>query len=81
MARKAETTKKEPKKTIRKKVEKVAEPVKEVNPLEITYIYHEGDNLPEIAKAMTGHAYLMGKILMKNGKTTYDLKDGDVLKW
>ena len=80
MARKAETTKKEPKKTIRKKkVEPI--PVQEENPLEITYIYHEGDNLPEIAKAMTGHAYLMGKILMKNGKTTYDLKDGDILKW
>lgn len=50
-------------------------------PLEITYIYHEGDNLPEIAKAITGHSYLMGALLFMNGKNMNNLKEGDVLIW
>lgn len=58
---------------------KIEEEKKE--PLEVTYIYHEGDNLPEIAKAITGHAYLMGALLFMNGKNMNDLKEGDVLIW
>lgn len=67
------------KKTVRKK--KTAEPVKEPKSLEITYIYHEGDNIHDVAEAITGHAYLAGALLYANNKSMNTLKEGDVLKW
>lgn len=75
-----------------KKTTKKAEPVKEEKvtkkaikeepkPLEVTYIYHEGDDISKIAKALTGKNYMEFKLLSVNGKTLNTLKDGDVLKW
>ena len=75
-----------------KKTTKKAEPVKEVKvikkvikeepkPLEVTYIYHEGDDISKVAKALTGKDYMEFKLLSANGKTLNDLTDGDILKW
>ena len=70
---------------------KKTEEVKEVKPkkvkpklveeLEVTYIYHEGDNLPEITKQLTGQYYLIEKLLRANGLNMNTLKDGDILRW
>lgn len=75
-----------------KKTTKKAEPVKEEKvtrkvikekpkPLEITYIYHEGDDISKVAKALTGKDFMEFKLLSANGKTLNDLTDGDILKW
>lgn len=75
-----------------KKTTKKAEPVKEEKvtkkaikeepkPLEVTYIYHEGDDISKIAKALTGKDYMEFKLLSANGRTLNDLTDGDILKW
>ena len=75
--KKTETKKTAPRK---KKVEAVPvpEPVKE---LEVSYIYHTGDNINDIAAALTGHAYLAGALLSRNGRNLNTLTDGDMLKW
>lgn len=73
--KKAETTK--PKKETKPKQVKP----KMVEKLELTYIYHEGDDLPEMIRAMTGHEYLLGTVLKKNGLTLNTIKEGDILRW
>lgn len=76
------TTKKTTKKAEPVKEEKVVKkPVKKEEPLEVTYIYHEGDDISKVAKALTGKDYMEFKLLSANGKTLNDLTDGDILKW
>ena len=48
---------------------------------EAVYIYHEGDNLQEIARVLTGHEYLMYRMIEYSGLTVDSLKDGDIIKW
>lgn len=48
---------------------------------EAVYIYHEGDNLQEIARILTGHEYLMYRMIEYSGLTVDSLKDGDIIKW
>lgn len=77
------TTKKTTKKAEPVKEEKITRKVikKEAEPLEVTYIYHEGDDISKISKALTGKDYMEFKLLSANGKTLNDLTDGDILKW
>ena len=77
------TTKKTTKKAEPVKEEKVTRKVikEEPKPLEVTYIYHEGDDISKVAKALTGKDYMEFKLLSANGKTLNDLTDGDILKW
>ena len=76
------TTKKTTKKAEPVKEEKITRKViKEAGPLEVTYIYHEGDDISKISKALTGKDYMEFKLLSANGKTLNDLTDGDILKW
>lgn len=48
---------------------------------EAVYIYHDGDNIQQIAKIMTGHSYMLYKLLEYNGINAGDIKDGDIIKW
>lgn len=57
----------------------VPEPVKEVP--EAVYIYHSGDDIHKIAKLLTGHSYMVFKVLEYNHKSFDELKDGDLIKW
>ena len=77
------TTKKTTKKAEPVKEEKVTKKVikEELKSLEVTYIYHEGDDISKIAKALTGKDYMEFKLLSANGRTLNDLTDGDILKW
>lgn len=66
----------------RKKPEAVKEApasIKEVP--EAVYIYHSGDDIHKIAKLLTGHSYMVFKVLEYNHKSFDDLKDGDIIKW
>ena len=65
-----------------KEIKKPAETKKtETKQLEVTYIYHEGDDISKISKALTGKDYMEFKLLSANGKTLNDLHDGDILIW
>lgn len=66
------------KKSESSKVTKKAPEIMQEVPEEV-YIYHNGDNLEEIAQKLTGKTYLLFALLNYNGLTT--VKDGDVLKW
>lgn len=54
-------------------------PCKEVP--EAVYIYHNGDDIHKIAKLLTGHSYMVFKVLEYNHKSFDELKDGDLIKW
>lgn len=60
-------------------IKEAPEPCKEVP--EAVYIYHDGDDIHVIAKALTGHSYMAFKILEYNKKSFHDLKDGDLIRW
>lgn len=57
----------------------VPEAIKETP--EAVYIYHDGDNIQQIAKIMTGHSYMLYKLLEYNDINAGDIKDGDIIKW
>lgn len=48
---------------------------------EAAYIYHAGDDIHMIAKQLTGHSYMVFKLLEYNHKSFDELKDGDIIKW
>lgn len=52
---------------------------KKINKTE--YIYKSGDKIQDIARKLTGHSYMVFRLLEKNEKKLSDLKDGDLLKW
>lgn len=54
-------------------------PCKEVP--EAVYIYHSGDDIHKIAKLLTGHSYMVFKVLEYNHISFDELKDGDLIKW
>lgn len=60
-------------------IKEAPEPCKEVP--EAVYIYHDGDDIHKIAKLLTGHSYMVFKLLEYNEKDFHDLKDGDILRW
>lgn len=49
--------------------------------IEVNYIYHQGDNIEDIAKLLTGRRYMAYRLLEVNGLTMNSLKDGAILKW
>lgn len=67
----------------KKKEEVIKEEIKIEEPkkLDVSIIYHEGDNIEEIAKTLTGHAYLAYRLLEVNGYNMRTLKDGAILTW
>lgn len=67
------------KKKIEEQMEAPAKTIEEYP--EQVYIYHKGDDLQHIAKLLTGHEYLMYKMLTVHGLTINDIPDGFVFKW
>ena len=68
----------------RKKKEEVLELPKESvkeQKLEVSAIYHTGDDIDAICEALTGFAYLKYRLLEVNGYNMHTLEDGAVLKW
>lgn len=47
---------------------------------EQVYIY-DGENLPELARKITGSSWKMWALLAYSGISLHKLKKGDVLKW
>ena len=60
-------------------IKEAPEAIKEVP--EAVYIYHSGDDIHKIAEFLTGHAYMVFKVLEYNEKSFDDLQDGDILRW
>ena len=60
-------------------IKEAPEPCKEVP--EAVYIYHSGDDIHKIAKLLTGHSYMVFKVLEYNHISFDELKDGDIIKW
>ena len=70
------------KKTAKKSIKKDEPAPKQVQEVpEAVYIYHTGDNIQTIAKLLTGHAWLMFRMLEYSGLSLDSLKDGDIIRW
>ena len=54
---------------------------KKKEPTTIEYRFKDGDNITEVAQKLTGKSYMVYKLLLFNGLTMNDIKDGTVLKW
>lgn len=66
----------------RKKKEEALELVNpEDKKLEVSVIYHTGDDIDKICEALTGFAYLKYRLLEVNGYNMHTLEDGAILKW
>ena len=66
----------------RKKKEEALELVnQEEKKLEVSVIYHTGDDIDKICEALTGFAYLKYRLLEVNGYNMHTLEDGAILKW
>lgn len=48
---------------------------------EAVYIYRSGDDIHKVAELLTGHSYMVFKVLEYNHKSFNELKDGDIIKW
>ena len=68
-------------KTKKKVEEPIQEKIEEPVDLFVNVIYHKGDNLEEISKTLTGHAYMMYRLVESNGYTVGNIPDGAILKW
>ena len=54
---------------------------KKEEPKTIEYTFRSGDNISDVAQKLTGKSYMVYKLLLFNGLTMNDIKDGTVLKW
>lgn len=61
------------------KVEKSTSSFPEVN--ELCTVFKEGDRIQDIAKALTGDVRNVYKMLDYSGVTSYEVKEGTILKW
>lgn len=68
-----------PRKKAPEVIKEAPEAIKEVP--EAVYIYHSGDDIHKIAEFLTGHSYMVFKVLEYNEKSFDDLEDGDILRW
>lgn len=66
-------------KEVPESIKEAPAPEKEVP--EAVYIYHTGDDIHKIAKLLTGHSYMVFKLLEYNHISFNDLKDGDLIRW
>ena len=54
---------------------------KKEEPKTTEYIFKAGDDISAVAEKITGRNYLVYKLLLFNGLTMNDVKEGTVLKW
>ena len=50
-------------------------------PFELHWVWKDGDNIEQVAQAITGYSYNVFKLLNYNHMQAQDIKPGVVLKW
>lgn len=55
--------------------------VKTASPLDICYVYADGDNIEAVAKLLTGHSRKVFALCEYSGVNLCDVKPGTVLRW
>lgn len=49
--------------------------------LELSWVWKEGDNIEQVAQALTGHSYNVFNLLNYNHIQAQDIKPGTVISW
>ena len=65
-------------------IQELAQDVHELikdKPFELCWVWKEGDNIEQVAQALTGYSYNVFKLLDYNHMQAQDIKPGVVLKW
>lgn len=60
---------------------KKQETIKDANPLDICYVYVDGDNIEAVAKLLTGYSRKAFALCEYSGVNLCDVKPGTVLRW
>lgn len=61
--------------------ELLQEKFKDASPLDICYVYADGDNIEKVAKLLTGHSRKAFALCEYSGVNLCDVKPGTVLRW
>ena len=61
--------------------ELLQEKFKDANPLDICYVYADGDNIETVAKLLTGHSRKAFALCEYSGVNLCAVKPGTVLRW
>ena len=48
---------------------------------EISWVWKDGDNIEQVAQALTGHSYIVFNLLNYNHIQAQDIKPGTVISW
>ena len=59
----------------------VQEKFADAEPLDICYVYADGDNIETVAKLLTGHSRRAFALCEYSGVNLCDVKPGTVLRW
>ena len=59
----------------------VQEKFENAGPLDICYVYADGDNIETVAKLLTGHSRRAFALCEYSGVNLCDVKPGTVLRW
>ena len=59
----------------------VQEKIKDASPLDICYVFADGDNIETVAKLLTGHSRKAFALCEYSGVNLCDVKPGTVLRW
>lgn len=59
----------------------VKEKFEDADPLDICYVYADGDNIETVAKLLTGHSRKAFALCEYSGVNLCDVKPGTVLRW
>lgn len=65
---------------IQELAQKIHEHIKD-KPFELYWVWKDGDNIEQVAQALTGHSYNVFNLLNYNHIQAQDIKPGVVLKW
>lgn len=61
------------------KCRKKQEPVQDT--LDVSWVWKDGDNIEQVAQALTGHSYNVFNLLNYNHIQAQDIKPGTVISW
>ena len=68
----------------KQEIQELAQDIHELikdEPFELFWVWKDGDNIEQVAQALTGHSYNVFNLLNYNHIQAQDIKPGVVLKW
>lgn len=68
----------------KQKIQELAQEIHELTkdkPFDLYWVWKDGDNIEQVAQALTGHSYNVFNLLNYNHIQAQDIKPGTVISW